>query len=82
LKLSALAHTPLQIKAKTKQSARFYSRDVRRLMRGGAVEGDGGLAASEAAARCLPAFEHRAGNALRKISLPDTACILLPPNTG
>ena len=38
MKRSALAHAPLHIKAKTKQSARFYARDVRVLMRGGGME--------------------------------------------
>ncbi len=41
MKRSALAHAPLQIKAKTKQEARFYARNVRRLMRGGGIEEEG-----------------------------------------
>ena len=38
MKRSTLAHAPLQVKAKTKQEARFHARDVRRLMRGGGME--------------------------------------------
>ena len=49
MKRSTLAQAPLQVKAKTKQEARFHARDVRRLMRGGGWRrsgGGGGLAAA------------------------------------
>ncbi len=41
MKQGALTHAPLQIKAKTKQAARFHARDVRRLMRGEGMEEGG-----------------------------------------
>jgi hypothetical protein len=43
-----LAHAPLQIKHK--QAASFHARDVRRLMRGGGMEGGGGSGLAAAAA--------------------------------
>ena len=59
LKRSALAHALLQIKAK--QEARFYARNVRRLMRGGGMEEGQARIPVEFGTTCVNLMEAQGG---------------------